>query len=130
MNQYFDPVIQAMKRGDAIALRLAIDSPQQMMWFRSRWIHSVLKEKCIVILLRTLVRKTSVVWIPLRCMVHFIDATTFSVRIVQEMTHYKDQIPFHFFTSALRYSYDVDDGWGPEPVQAVLMSLIGQVCRV
>ena len=36
-------------------------------------------------------------------------------------------IPFDWLSVAFRLSYDVDEGWEAEEVQAVLMSLIIQV---
>ena len=36
-------------------------------------------------------------------------------------------IPFDWLSIAFRFSYDVDEGWEHEEVQAVLMSLIIQV---
>ncbi|PVF99411.1 hypothetical protein CPB86DRAFT_774377 [Serendipita vermifera] len=45
-HTYFLPVIKAIKAGDAIALDLAIDSPQPREWFRRYGLHTVLKEKC------------------------------------------------------------------------------------
>lgn len=47
-----------MKAGDAIALALAIDSPGPREWFRKCGLHTVLKEKCWVIVWRNLVYKT------------------------------------------------------------------------
>lgn len=49
-----------MKCGDAIALGLAIDSPDPREWFRKCGLHTVLQEKCWVMLWRNLVYKTSV----------------------------------------------------------------------
>jgi hypothetical protein len=57
-HTYFLPVINAIKAGDAIALDLAIDSPQPREWFRRYGLHTVLKEKCPVVLWRNLVYKT------------------------------------------------------------------------
>lgn len=54
----FLPIIKAMKQGDAVALSLAIDSHEPMEWFRKYELHTVLKEKCIVIVWRNLVLKT------------------------------------------------------------------------
>ena len=60
VDQYFAPVILAMKAGDAVALNLALNSWDAMSWFLKQWIHAVLKEKCIVLLWRNLVRRTCV----------------------------------------------------------------------
>lgn len=60
VDQYFAPVISAMKAGDAVALNLALDSRDAISWFLKQWVHAVLKEKCIVLLWRNLVRRTCV----------------------------------------------------------------------
>jgi len=57
-HKYFLPVIKAMKSGDAIALALAIDSPEPREWFRRFGLHTVLKEKCWVMIWRNLVFQT------------------------------------------------------------------------
>lgn len=60
VDQYFTPIISAIKAGDAVALNLALDSRDAIAWFLRQWVHAVLKEKCIVLLWRNLVRRTCV----------------------------------------------------------------------
>lgn len=38
-----------------------------------------------------------------------------------------ERIPVELISDVFRFSYDVDDGWGPLEMQSVLMSLVAQV---
>ncbi|KIM26968.1 hypothetical protein M408DRAFT_175857 [Serendipita vermifera MAFF 305830] len=109
-HTYFLPIIQAMKAGDAIALALAIDSPEPREWFRRCGLHTVLKEKCLVVVWRNLVYKTYKV----------LEQITPGGRV--------ESIPLGLIGQAFRLSYDVDDGWDSRRIQSIVMSLVAQVC--
>jgi hypothetical protein len=114
-----------MKAGDAIALNLALNSWGAMTWFLKQWVHAVLKEKCIVLLWRNLVRRTCVSY---ACSaVCWVEQRDDRVQEVQAILEDPTSIAFYWLSIAFRLSYDVDEGWGAEEVQAVLMSLIIQV---
>lgn len=117
-----------MKSGDAIALSLAIDSPTPREWFRKCGLHTVLQEKCWVVLWRNLIYKTSVLrmtFFPFHALTDFIHSYLFLE--AQAPGGKVDGIPFSLLTTAFRFSYDVDDGWGPARIQSVVMSLVAQV---
>jgi len=38
-----------------------------------------------------------------------------------------ESIPFSLLTRAFRFSYDVDDGWEPQRIQSIVLSLVTQV---
>jgi len=38
-----------------------------------------------------------------------------------------ESIPLALLTRAFRFSYDVDDGWEPQRIQSIVMSLVAQV---
>ncbi|KAG8759260.1 hypothetical protein FRC14_006336 [Serendipita sp. 396] len=108
LHTYFVPLIRAMKAGDAIALALAIDSQEPRDWFRRYGLHTVLKEKCCIVVWRNLVYKTYT----------FLEEN-YNGRSV-------DSIPFSLLGRVFRLSYDVDDGWDQLRIQSVIMSLVSQ----
>jgi hypothetical protein len=136
-----------MKYGDAIALGVAIDSPVPREWFRKCGLHTVLQEKCWVMLWRNLVYKTSVlVMTPPTSIFNFPTNLGFDYSMIcmkrreSNMSihsyrflesHAPDQkvdgIPFSLLTAAFRCSYDVDEGWETSHIQSVIMSLVAQV---
>ena len=114
-----------MKAADAIALALAIDSPEPREWFRRCGLHTVLKEKCWVSLWRNLVYKTyapSQGFPPLShpdSRYKYLEQTTPGGRV--------ESISLALLGRAFRFSYDVDDGWEPQRIQSIVMSLVAQV---
>ncbi|CCA67597.1 hypothetical protein PIIN_01425 [Serendipita indica DSM 11827] len=101
-DKFFLPIIRAMKAADAIALGLAIDSPESRDWLRRCGLHTVLKE--------------SAGW---------LSGAISSIRQIHSGRPV-DSIPFSLLTRAFRLSYDQDDGWDSLRIQSIVMSLVAQ----
>jgi len=124
-HTYFLPIIKALKSADAIALGLAIDSPESREWFRRCGLHTVLKEKCWVMIWRNLIYKT---FVPINRGPFMANATDRYAFLEQRAPGGKvESIPLPLLSRVFRLSYDVDVGWEALRIQSVVMSLVAQV---